>query len=83
VGDQECRSTNVSRELTWQKHSPALYDNIERWYLRNGNLLVAVARHRRTHWEVQFVAQEEITIPRFKNAEEAKAYAVAIVTLEN
>jgi len=74
----------MSRELAWQKHSPALYDNIERWYLRNGNLLVAVARHRRTHWEVQMVGPEDPTThPRFKNAEEAKAYATAIVTLEN
>jgi hypothetical protein len=75
----------MSRELTWHKHSPALYDNIERWYLRNGNLLVAVAKHQRTHWEVQMVGQDfDPTVhPRFKNAEEAKAYAVAIVTLEN
>lgn len=74
----------MSRELTWQKHPAALYDNIERWYLRDGNLLIACARHQRTHWEVQFETWEEPTThPRFKNAEEAKAYAVAITTLEN
>lgn len=72
----------MRQELTWRHHAAALYDNQERWYLRKGYRLVAVVKSRATYWAVHTdgVAPRPMT---FNNADEAKAYAVAIVTLEN
>ena len=43
---------------------------------------MAYAEHSVTHWQVRLRRNEDLEGITFKNADEAKAYATAIVTME-
>jgi len=79
----------VSNRLNWVHRPPAMYENTEAWHLyivnsegANGWCLAQVT-HAVTCWKARIRNREDLERMTFKNADEAKAYAVAIVTLEN